>query len=105
MLLLRPNASAIAGMVSAGNKAWTLVTIARLAHSPANAIKKCRRTLPSASNRLDYELELGCVIGLEPGDLVEMEVEHIGILRNRLGDKVDADPAYRFSAPDQGPVE
>jgi 2-keto-4-pentenoate hydratase/2-oxohepta-3-ene-1,7-dioic acid hydratase in catechol pathway len=40
---------------------------------------------------------------LEPGDVVEMEVEQIGVLRNRLGDIVDADPAYRFSAPRQAP--
>ena len=36
---------------------------------------------------------------LEPGDLVEMTVEGIGSLRNRVGEKVDPDPAYRFSAP------
>jgi fumarylacetoacetate (FAA) hydrolase len=36
---------------------------------------------------------------LEPGDTVELEVEHIGTLRNRLGAKVNPDPAYRFGAP------
>jgi 2-keto-4-pentenoate hydratase/2-oxohepta-3-ene-1,7-dioic acid hydratase in catechol pathway len=36
---------------------------------------------------------------LAPGDLVEMEVEGIGILRNRLAPKVDPDPKYRYRAP------
>lgn len=36
---------------------------------------------------------------LQPGDLVEMTVEGIGSLQNRVGEKVDPDPAYRFSAP------
>jgi fumarylacetoacetate (FAA) hydrolase len=36
---------------------------------------------------------------LQPGDVVEMEVEGIGTLRNRLGPKVDPDPAYRYKAP------
>ncbi len=33
---------------------------------------------------------------LEPGDVVEMEVEHIGVLRNELGQKVGVDPNYRY---------
>src|SRR5579883_714226 len=36
---------------------------------------------------------------LEPGDLVEMEVEGIGVLRNRVGAKVDPDPDYEYGAP------
>ena len=36
---------------------------------------------------------------LQPGDVVEMEVEGIGTLRNRLGPKVDEDPNYRYKAP------
>jgi 2-keto-4-pentenoate hydratase/2-oxohepta-3-ene-1,7-dioic acid hydratase in catechol pathway len=35
---------------------------------------------------------------LEPGDVVEMEVEGIGVLRNTLAPKVDPDPAYRYKA-------
>ena len=33
---------------------------------------------------------------LEPGDLVELEVDHIGALRNRLGAKRGVDPGYRY---------
>ena len=33
---------------------------------------------------------------LEPGDLVELEVAHIGTLRNRLGAKTGVDPDYRY---------
>ena len=33
---------------------------------------------------------------LEPGDLVELEVDHIGALRNRLGAKRGVDPDYRY---------
>ena len=33
---------------------------------------------------------------LEPGDLVELEVDHIGALRNRLGAKTGVDPDYRY---------
>ena len=33
---------------------------------------------------------------LEPGDVVEMEVEHIGVLRNDLGPKVGVDANYRY---------
>ena len=36
---------------------------------------------------------------LQPGDEVELEVEGIGVLRNRLGPKAALDPAYRFGAP------
>jgi fumarylacetoacetate (FAA) hydrolase len=36
---------------------------------------------------------------LEPGDLVEIEVERIGILRNTIAPKMDPDPHYRFKAP------
>jgi 2-keto-4-pentenoate hydratase/2-oxohepta-3-ene-1,7-dioic acid hydratase in catechol pathway len=36
---------------------------------------------------------------LEPGDVVELEVEGIGVLRNRIGASVDPNPAYRFRAP------
>ena len=33
---------------------------------------------------------------LQPGDVVEMEVEGIGTLRNRLGAKENVDPNYRY---------
>ncbi len=36
---------------------------------------------------------------LEPGDIVEIEVEGIGVLRNTVGPKVHPDPNYRFKAP------
>jgi fumarylacetoacetate (FAA) hydrolase len=36
---------------------------------------------------------------LEPGDLVEMEVEGIGILRNRVAPKRNPDPTYRYAPP------
>jgi 2-keto-4-pentenoate hydratase/2-oxohepta-3-ene-1,7-dioic acid hydratase in catechol pathway len=36
---------------------------------------------------------------LEPGDVVEIEVEGIGVLRNSIGPKVDPDPSYRYKAP------
>jgi fumarylacetoacetate (FAA) hydrolase len=35
---------------------------------------------------------------LRPGDVVEMEIEGIGVLRNTIGPKVDDDPTYRFKA-------
>ncbi|HXF74580.1 MAG TPA: fumarylacetoacetate hydrolase family protein [Methylomirabilota bacterium] len=38
---------------------------------------------------------------LEPGDVVEIEVEGIGILRNTIAPKIDPDPHYRFKAPRQ----
>src|SRR5262245_25896113 len=36
---------------------------------------------------------------LEPGDVVEIAVEHIGILRNTIAPKLNPDPDYRFKAP------
>ncbi len=36
---------------------------------------------------------------LQPGDVVAMEVEGIGVLRNTIAPKVDVDPNYRFKAP------
>jgi fumarylacetoacetate (FAA) hydrolase len=36
---------------------------------------------------------------LEPGDVVEIEVEGIGVLRNTIAPKVNPDPNYRFKAP------
>jgi fumarylacetoacetate (FAA) hydrolase len=36
---------------------------------------------------------------LQPGDVVEIEVEGIGVLRNTIAPKVNADPNYRFKAP------
>ena len=35
---------------------------------------------------------------LRPGDIVEMEIEGIGVLRNTIGPKQDEDPDYRFKA-------
>jgi fumarylacetoacetate (FAA) hydrolase len=40
---------------------------------------------------------------LEPGDVVEIEVEGIGILRNTIAPKVNTDPNYRFAAPPPAP--
>jgi fumarylacetoacetate (FAA) hydrolase len=39
---------------------------------------------------------------LEPGDVVEIEVEGIGILRNTIAPKINPDSNYRFKAPPQG---
>lgn len=39
---------------------------------------------------------------LQAGDVVEIEVEGIGVLRNTVAPKVNLDPSYRFKAP---PVE
>src|SRR5919199_683554 len=36
---------------------------------------------------------------LEPGDVVELHVEGIGVLRNQLGPISDPDPSYRYRAP------
>ena len=36
---------------------------------------------------------------LQIGDVVEIEVEGIGVLRNTIAPKVDEDPSYRFRAP------
>jgi 2-keto-4-pentenoate hydratase/2-oxohepta-3-ene-1,7-dioic acid hydratase in catechol pathway len=38
---------------------------------------------------------------LQPGDVVEMEVEGIGVLRNQLGTQPSLDPSYRFGPPEQ----
>jgi 2-keto-4-pentenoate hydratase/2-oxohepta-3-ene-1,7-dioic acid hydratase in catechol pathway len=35
---------------------------------------------------------------LQPGDVVEMEIEGIGVLRNTIGPKQENDPDYRFKA-------
>jgi fumarylacetoacetate (FAA) hydrolase len=39
---------------------------------------------------------------LEPGDVVEIEVEGIGVLRNTIAPKVNSNPNYRFKAPPPG---
>ena len=39
---------------------------------------------------------------LEPGDVVEIEVEGIGVLRNTIAPKVNPDSNYRFKAPPPG---
>ena len=36
---------------------------------------------------------------LQPGDIVEIAVERIGILRNTIAPKLNPDPNYRFKAP------
>jgi len=36
---------------------------------------------------------------LQPGDVVEIEVEGIGTLRNTVGAKRSPDPTYRFAVP------
>ena len=41
---------------------------------------------------------------LQPGDTVELEVEGIGALRNRIGPRVDPDAAYRYRAPQRAAV-
>jgi fumarylacetoacetate (FAA) hydrolase len=41
---------------------------------------------------------------LQPNDVVEMEVEGIGMLRNTIGPKVDDDPNYRYRAKEQPPL-
>jgi fumarylacetoacetate (FAA) hydrolase len=41
---------------------------------------------------------------LQPDDVVEMEVEGIGVLRNTIGPKVDDDPNYRYRAKEQPPL-
>jgi fumarylacetoacetate (FAA) hydrolase len=38
---------------------------------------------------------------LEPGDIVEIEVERIGILRNTIAPKINPQPNYRFKAPNR----
>jgi hypothetical protein len=42
---------------------------------------------------------------LEPGDIVEIEVEAIGVLRNTVGPKTNPDPNYRFKARPQDPPD
>jgi fumarylacetoacetate (FAA) hydrolase len=37
---------------------------------------------------------------LQPGDVIEIEVEGIGVLRNTIGAPVDPDPSYRYRAPE-----
>ena len=39
---------------------------------------------------------------LEPGDVVEIEVEGIGVLRNTIAPKTNPDSSYRFKAPRRG---
>lgn len=46
------------------------------------------------SNALGYAARY-----LQPGDLVELEVEGIGTLRNRLGPRKALDTGYRYRAP------
>ena len=41
---------------------------------------------------------------LEPGDVVEHEVEAIGVLRGTIGPKPKLDPAYRFTVKNPSPV-
>ena len=41
---------------------------------------------------------------LEPGDVVEHEVEAIGVLRGTIGPKPELDPAYRFTVKNPSPV-
>ena len=41
---------------------------------------------------------------LEPGDVVEHEVEGIGVLRGTIGPKTNIDPAYRFQVKNPSPV-
>ena len=41
---------------------------------------------------------------LEPGDVVEHEVEAIGILRGTIGPKPKLDPNYRFQVKNPAPV-
>jgi len=41
---------------------------------------------------------------LQPGDVVEFEVEGIGLLRNTVGPQENADPNYRYKAKAQPPL-
>src|SRR5262249_18583960 len=41
---------------------------------------------------------------LQPGDVVEMEVEGIGVLRNTLGPATNPNSNVRFTAPAQRPL-
>ena len=38
---------------------------------------------------------------LQPGDVVEHEVEGIGVLRNTIGPKIGYDPDYRYKPKEQ----
>ena len=41
---------------------------------------------------------------LQPGDVVELEVEGIGVLRSTIDPKANADPNYRYRAKEQPPL-
>ena len=41
---------------------------------------------------------------LQPGDVVEFDVEGIGVLRSTIGPKVNDDPSYRYKAKEQPPL-
>ena len=41
---------------------------------------------------------------LQPGDLVEMEVEGLGQLRSTIGPKENEDPNYRYRPREQPPL-
>ena len=41
---------------------------------------------------------------LQPGDVVEFDVEGIGVLRSTIGPKVNDDPNYRYKAKEQPPL-
>ena len=41
---------------------------------------------------------------LQPGDVVEHEVEGIGVLRGTIGPKPDLDPNYRYQVKNPSPV-
>ena len=41
---------------------------------------------------------------LQPGDVVELEVERLGLLRNTIGPKQNADANYRYKAKEQPPL-
>lgn len=41
---------------------------------------------------------------LQPGDVVEIEVEGLGVLRNRIAEKPDPDAGYRYRAAQQPPL-
>ena len=41
---------------------------------------------------------------LEPGDVVEHEVEAIGVLRGTIGPKPKLDPRYRFQVKNPAPM-
>ena len=41
---------------------------------------------------------------LQPGDVVEMEVEGLGLLRSAIGPKENEDPSYRYQPKEQPPL-